>query len=1037
LAEEIRYNFTGDASDLQAAAQKAKEALQDVANAEKQVDTSANFDKQASSIQSLSNYYNILKNSVNAYSQALSMNSSYTSQFVSSLQSAQSTIAGFLPAVSSALGNLNVTFEGLTQGMMYQRMSTQQLAQAYVSLPTSIAGLIPASTSAVTALSTLSKTTNDVKNSVDFTQSSLNRFDSALSMNSAYTNQVVKAFQKGEGELVKLQQAYMKAQNAAKAHNNTSKQTVQTTNKATMGFNNLKSSLSSLPGQMSVVGASTSKLFSKLMQLVSLREIFGLFKKLINYSNDYIESMNLFVVSSTGYYESMKANADILSFYAGVTQTTIANAAGQFKLLATEMGVSSDKAAKMSNSLVNLAVDMSSLFNRDFEDVTVDLESGLQGMTRAVRKYGIDLTEAGIAETAAQLGIQKKTAAMSQAEKMQIRYIRILQQTNLAQTDFARTIQTPANMLKILKNQIKETAVTLGNLFYPILNTVLPALIKFTLVIQNIAKYLAKLFGIDTTKKLIDPSESKDLEKSTAAAASNMDDAASSSKKMKQQLQGFDELNNLTTSTSSGAGAGDTGTGGPISIDIPSYDNLLSLSNFLPNLRKQAADITNKFKEWFEPIKKAASVLKGPFKTAQSAVAQMFSDIGAKVATFIQQFTIDHGIPFIDSLLQTVTILAPAISEMTGYLLDYWKGLFGPVLDLVSALLPVFAKLLANILPPVMKMIANIGAKVATFIQQFTIDHGIPFIDSLLQTVTILAPAISEMTGYLLDYWKGLFGPVLDLVSALLPVFAKLLANILPPVMKMTANIGSLVGEIISLLGPILVPILDMLTPILTMIINSLSFTISILTKILSIGIKVIKVLLSPIIVLIQVLSSVFTQLGGVVNKVFSAMYNKIEWLYDKIAGFSVGIINAVSKVLNKVIGGIEWLINKALSLFNPLIKGLNKIPGVNIPELRVTIPKIPMYEFGGFPEDGLFFANHNELVGQFSNGSNAVVNNEQIIAGIEGGVERGMTKALGRNGTSRDVAQANIYIDGDLLFRKMIEYNNSYKRRTGKSAFA
>lgn len=954
MAEEIRYNFTGDASDLQAAAQKAKEALQDVANTEKQVDTSTNFEKKASSIQSLSNYYNILKNSVNTYSQALSMNSFYTSQFVSSLQSAQSTIAGFLPSVSSALGNLNVTFEGLTQGMMSQRMSTQQLAQTYVSLPTSIAGLIPASTSAVTALSTLSKTTNDVKNSVDFTQSSLNRFDSALSMNSAYTNQVVKAFQKGEGALVKLQQAYMKAQNAAKAHNNTSKQTAQVTNNASTRFNNLKNTLSSLPGKMSVVGASTSKLFSKLMQLVSLREIISLFKKLINYSNDYIESMNLFVVSSTGYYESMKANADILSFYAGVTQTTVANAAGQFKLLATEMGVSSDKAAKMSNSLVNLAVDMSSLFNRDFKDVMVDLESGLQGMTRSVRKYGIDLTEAGIAETAAQLGIQKKTAAMSQAEKMQIRYIRILQQTTLSQGDFARTIQTPANMLKILKDQIKETAVTLGNLFYPILNTVLPALIKFTLVIQNISKYLAKLFGIDTTKKLIDPSESKDLEKSTAAAANNMDDAASSSKKMKQQLQGFDELNNLTTSTSSGAG--DAGTGGPISIDIPSYDSLLSLTDFLPNIRKQAEDITNKFKAWFAPIRAAASVLAGPFKTAQVAVMKMFGDIGVKVADFIQQFTIDHGIPFIDSLLQTITILAPAISEMTGYLLDYWKGLFGPILDLVSALLPVLAKLLANILPPVMKM---------------------------------------------------------------------------------TANIGSLIGEVISLLGPILVPILDMLTPVLTLIINSLSFTISVLTKILSIGIKVIRVLLSPVIALIQVLSSVFTQLGGVVNKVFNAMYNKIEWLYDKITGFSIGIINAVSKVLNKVIGGIEWLINKALSLFNPLIKGLNKIPGVNIPELRVTIPKIPMYEFGGFPEDGLFFANHNELVGQFSNGSTAVVNNEQIIAGIEGGVERGMTKALGRNGTSRDVAQANIYIDGDLLFRKMIEYNNAYKRRTGKSAFA
>jgi len=954
LAEEIRYNFTGDASDLQAAAQQAKEALQDVANAEKQVDTSANFDKQASSIQSLANYFNILRNSVDTYSQALSMNSSYTSQFVSSLQSAQSTIAGFLPAVSSALGNLNVTFEGLTQGMMYQRMSTQQLAQAYVSLPTSIAGLIPASTSAVTALSTLSNATNNVKNSIDFTQSSLNRFDSALSMNSSYTNQVVKALQKGEGELVKLQQAYMKAQNAAKSHNNTSKQTVQTTNQVSNGFSNLKNALSAVPGQMNIVSASTSKLFSKLMQLVSLREIFGLFKKLVNYSNDYIESMNLFVVSSTGYYESMKANADILSFYAGVTQTTIANAAGQFKLLATEMGVSSDKAAKMSNSLVNLAVDMSSLFNRDFEDVMVDLESGLQGMARSVRKYGIDLTEVGVAETAAQLGIEKKVAAMTQAEKMQIRYIRILNQSSLAQGDFARTIQTPANMLKILKDQIKETAVTLGNLFYPILNTVLPALIKFTLVIQNIAKYLGDLFGIDTTKKLIDPSESKDLEKSTAAAASNMDDAATSSKKMKNQLQGFDELNNLTTSTS--AGAGDTGTGGAISIDIPSYDNLLSLTNFLPNLRKQAEDMTNKFKTWFAPIQKAASVLAGPFKAAQSAVMKMFGDIGVKVADFIQQFTIDHGIPFIDSLLQAITILSPAITQMTGYLLDYWKGLFGPILDLVSALLPVLARLLANILPPVMKI---------------------------------------------------------------------------------TANIGSLIGEIIDLLAPILIPILDMLEPPLTMIINSLSFTISVLTKILSIGIKVIRVLLSPVIALVQVLSSVFTQLGGIVNKVFNAMYSKIEWLYDKISGFAVGIINAVSSVLNKVIEGIEWLINKALALFNPIIKGLNKIPGVDIPELKVTIPKIPKYAMGGFPEDGLFFANHGELVGQFSDGSTAVANNEQIIAGIEGGVERGMAKALGRNGTSREIAQANIYIDGDLLFRKMIEYNNAYKRRTGKSAFA
>ena len=1007
MAEEIRYNFTGDASDLQAAAQKAKEALQEVANAEKQVDTTANFDKQASSIQSLTNYYNILKNSVNAYSQALSMNSSYTSQFVSSLQSAQSTIAGFLPSVSSALGNLNVTFEGLTQGMMRQQMSTQQLTQAYVSLPTSIAGLIPASTSAVTALSTLSKTTNDVKNSIDFTQSSLNRFDSALSTNSSYTSQAVKSFQKGEGELSKLQQAYIQTQNAAKSHNNTSKQTVQATNNASKGFNNLKNTLSSLPGPMNVAGASASKLFSKLMQLVSLRELFGLFKNLVKYSNDYIESMNLFVVSSTGYYESMKANADILSYYAGVTQTTIADAAGQFKLLATEMGVTSDKAAKMSNSLVNLAVDLSSLFNRDFEDVMENLESGLQGMTRAVRKYGIDLTEAGIAETAAQLGIQKKTAAMTQAEKMQLRYIRILQQTNLAQGDFARTIQTPANLLKILKDQIKETAVALGNLFYPILNTVLPALITFTLVIQNLAKNLATLFGIDTTEKLIDPSEFKDLEKSTAAAASNMDDAASSSKKMKQQVQGFDELNNLSTSTSSSSGAGDTGTGGSISIDIPAYDNMLSLSNFLPNLRKQADELYNSFASWAAPIKTAFEGIKEPITTAFNSIKASFGNLGKTFTDLIQKDLIQNVAPGLEKL-------APVIASLTSN--------FSQLFQAISPILLTLGGFVWDIVTAALGLISPIVGKIAGAFQEW---QG-P-LDTTFQT-------LREGLGEVFTSLGSMIMPILD---TLLPVLMSLFTGIMPPLMDAVKVVVNLMVDLHRTLWPIVSCLIELLAPILEVIINIISAVVGIIAPIISILLKVLNFVLAPIVailkVIISVISAVLKTVSAVVQGIQKAFGSLFQWLDKKITK----VLNGFIDFLNKLLGGVEKGINFVLKGVNGVIKWINKIPGFNISELHVSIPKIPRFELGGFPEDGLFFANHNELVGQFSNGSTAVANNEQIIAGIEGGVERGMAKALGRNGTSRDVAQANIYIDGDLLFRKMIEYNNSYKRRTGKSAFA
>lgn len=1006
MAEEIRYNFTGDASDLQSAAQKAKEALQDVANAEKQIDTSANFDKQASSIQSLSNYYNILKNSINAYNQALSMNSSYTSQFISSLQSAQSTIAGFLPSVSSALGNLNVTFAGLTQGMMQQRISTQQLAQTYTSLPTSIAGLIPASTSAVTALSTLSNATNGVKNSVSFTQSSLNRFNSTLSTNSAYTNQAIKTFQKGAGALVVLQQGYMKAQNAAKSYSNTSNQASKATNNVSKVFSNLRNSLSSLPGQMNVVGESASKLFSKLMQLVSLREIFSLFKNLINYSNDYIESMNLFVVSSTGYYESMKANADILSYYAGVTQTIIADAAGQFKLLATEMGVTSDKAAKMSNSLVNLAVDMSSLFNRDFEDVMENLESGLQGMTRAVRKYGIDLSEAGLAETAAQLGIQKKTAAMTQAEKMQIRYIRILQQTNLAQADFARTIQSPANMLKILKDQVKETAVTLGNLFYPILNTVVPALIKFTLVIQTVAKSLAELFGIDTTKNLIDPSESKDLEKSTAAAASNMDDAASSSKKMKQQLQGFDELNNTTTSTSSGAGDTGTGAGETISIDIPEYDNLISLTNFLPNLRKQADEMYNSFAAWAQPIKNAFAGIKEPLTQAFSDIKSAFGDLGKTFSNLIQK-----------DLIQNVALGLEKLAPVVATLVSNFSQLF----DAVSPILLTLGGFVWDTVTIALDTISQIIGKVASVFQEW---QG-P-LDTTFKT-------LREGLGEIFTTMSSMIMPILD---TLLPVLISLFTNIMPPLMDAVKVIFNLLSDLQKTLWPIVSCLIELLAPILEVIINIISAVVGIIAPIISILLKVLNFVLAPIVAILKVaigvINGVLKTVSAVVQGIQKAFGGLFQWLDKKISS----VLNGFIGFLNKILEGVEKGINFILKGVNGVIKWINKIPGFNISELHVSIPKIPTFELGGFPEDGLFFANHNELVGQFSNGSTAVANNEQIIAGIEGGVERGMAKALGRNGTSRDVAQANIYIDGDLLFRKMIEYNNAYKRRTGKSAF-
>ena len=114
------------------------------------------------------------------------------------------------------------------------------------------------------------------------------------------------------------------------------------------------------------------------------------------------------------------------------------------------------------------------------------------------------------------------------------------------------------------------------------------------------------------------------------------------------------------------------------------------------------------------------------------------------------------------------------------------------------------------------------------------------------------------------------------------------------------------------------------------------------------------------------------------------------------------GIAVKTVEVLNSIIESFESMVDKVVDKVNDLIDKINDSLGEflpNIPNIsfKANFGRIPIPEFrtGGFPEDGLFYANHNELVGQFSNGRTAVANNEQIVAGIEGGVERAVERAL------------------------------------------
>lgn len=177
-----------------------------------------------------------------------------------------------------------------------------------------------------------------------------------------------------------------------------------------------------------------------------------------------------------------------------------------------------------------------------------------------------------------------------------------------------------------------------------------------------------------------------------------------------------------------------------------------------------------------------------------------------------------------------------------------------------------------------------------------------------------------------------------------------------------------------------------------------------------------------------------------------TSLFNKDGAIFD---GFTSGVSAIFESVVKNLLEGFNSTISLPFKGINSLLNSIRNISFLNISPFKglweedpITIPKIPIptFETGGFPEDGFFFANHNELVGQFNNGKTAVANNEQIVAGIQKGVRDANAEqnALLReqNSLLRQLLEKEVGISSRDVFNAVRSESNNYTRRTGQPAF-
>lgn len=330
----------------------------------------------------------------------------------------------------------------------------------------------------------------------------------------------------------------------------------------------------------------------------------------------------------TGYDVDTKTGdaTNTFSHNLGLDLTEVMNYNAAIAQITNSAGMLGETSIATSKALTMLSADWASLANLDTADVMQNFQSGLVGQSRALYKYGIDITSAGLAQTAMNHGVTESIKNLSQQSKMQLRVLTMLEQSKVAYADLARTINQPANQLRMLQAGFKKLSLTIGSLFMPIVQKVYPYINAMVMVLQDFAQWVAKLAGIklgdtDGSRKTPEAPDYSDAADDTNKVAKNMDKTAKKTKKAADNLQGFDIVNKLQDNSDSDSGDTDP-SGGNANIDL-SKDISDALKNYEKIWDNAFKSNQNKAVELYKKMKKAIldAWKGGDFTSLGSALA--------------------------------------------------------------------------------------------------------------------------------------------------------------------------------------------------------------------------------------------------------------------------------------------------------------------------------------------------------------------------------------------------------------------------------
>ena len=410
-------------------------------------------------------------------------------------------------------------------------------------------------------------------------------------------------------------------------------------NRVTAANERQKKSYMSLSSQM-------NSFMRNMAKLVSLKAIATYLGNAAEKFNSYYEAANLFGVSMKGLTGEASTFINKMETLLGIDPTEAMNNMATIQSLTTSFGIASDKAYVLSKNLTQLGYDLASLKNIPVAESFTKIQAAISGELEPIRRLGVDISNARLQQELYALGITTSISKLSQADKAILRYIAIMKQTTDAQGDFARTLSSPANMIRILQAQLTSLARSVGSLLYPALKSILPPLIAAVELVKELVTGIASLMGVKV--EFPDFSSASDAVGGVTDALDNTTKATGkAAKAFKNYIMGFDELNVIqkNADSSGGSGSGSGATGNLLGdVDLSGYD---MFKQYNEEFAKQIDSLKKKIKDML-PIIGAVTAALALWK-----IVDFLTDVSTAIAkmTELQKLALSIATVVIEATL--------------------------------------------------------------------------------------------------------------------------------------------------------------------------------------------------------------------------------------------------------------------------------------------------------------------------------------------------------------------------------------------------